>query len=44
MKGLGLEPIVPPGLPPASVELYVLVRNAKKPHLTSAKPGATTDR
>ena len=44
MKSQGLEPVVPAGLSPASVNLYVLVRNHKDPHLTSVKPCATTDR
>ena len=44
MKGLGLEPVVPAGLAPGSVDLYVLVRNSKKPHLTSAKKPGPTDR
>ena len=44
MKALGLEPIVPPGLPPTTVELLILVRNPKTQHLTSAKSCATTDR
>jgi hypothetical protein len=44
MKSLGLEPVVPGALPPASFDLYVLVRNQKNPHLTSVQRCTTTDR
>jgi hypothetical protein len=44
LKGLGVEPIAPPGLPPTSFELFVLGRTPNKPHLTSAKSCAPTDR
>jgi 4-amino-4-deoxy-L-arabinose transferase-like glycosyltransferase len=44
MKSLGLEPVVPAALSATSVDLYVLVRNHKNPHVTSVKPCTTTDR
>jgi hypothetical protein len=44
MKSQGLEPVVPAGLPPAALDLYVLVRHPKKPHLTSTKTCTMTER
>ena len=44
MKALGLEPIVPPGLPSTSFDLLILARHPKTQHLAGAKSCVTTDR